>query len=77
MNAQDQLLEALHAATPAESLREIVRSLLAQGHGRRSVCEELEKLRGALQGDGREADDDVVLDVMDLLTGWCRPEARI
>ncbi len=73
-----QFDEALHSTDPFGQLREVVRGLLAEGHEYDALYAELqhyvvEELRAA----GREDDEDVVLDVMDYLTGWCGPDAEL
>jgi hypothetical protein len=68
-----QFRQALRAPQPTEALRAVVRCLLAQGYEREAVAAELESCRRVLQRDGREADEDVVLEVMDFLAGWCSP----
>jgi hypothetical protein len=77
MTVQDWLAGALCSEDPERTLADAVRGLVAQGMERDAVYEELERLRGTLRETGREAEDDLVLDVMDLLTGWCSPQARI
>ena len=44
-------------------------------HDRRQVLNDLEEFRELLREHGE--DEDVVLDVMDFLTGWCSPHERI
>jgi hypothetical protein len=77
MSVRDQLAQALCAEDPTTSLSNAVRLLVAQGQDRDSLYVELEKLRTLLEGSGREADEDVVLDVMDFLSGFCSPQVRI
>ena len=62
---------------PTASLADAVRALVAQGQDRDRIYEELESLRTQLQKDGRESDEDAVLEVMDFLTGFSTPHARI
>jgi hypothetical protein len=69
--------EALRSAQPLERLRAIVRSRLERGEGRERLLAELEDLQRALRASGRDADEDVVLDVMDFLTGWCSPHMKL
>jgi hypothetical protein len=77
MSVRDQLAQTLCAEDPTTSLSNAVKVLVAQGQERDSLYAELEKLRTLLQESGREADEDVVLDVMDFLSGFCSPQARI
>lgn len=77
MTVQDRLVAALCAEDPEGTLADAVRTLVAEGMEHDLVCEELEGLRGILRQADREAEEDIVLDIMDLLTGWCGPHARI
>ena len=72
-----RLREAVGCERPLERLRDEVRRLVEQGHERDSLLEELERLRVTLQHEARDAEEDVVLEVMDFLTGWCSPHMRI
>jgi hypothetical protein len=73
-----QFDEALHAADPFGRLREVVRGLLVAGHERAVLYNELQcYVVDELRPDGRDEDEDVVLDVMDCLVGWCGPDMRL
>jgi hypothetical protein len=76
-SVHDRLTEAVGAMDPTVSLTKAVRALLSQGQDRDAIYSELEGLRVALQAAGRESEEDAVLEVMDFLTGWCSPHARI
>jgi hypothetical protein len=65
--ASEQPLWTLRAAV-AEELRR-------SGDDRPRVLEDLEQLRAVLEDEGR--DEDVVLDVMSFVAGWCSPQLRL
>jgi hypothetical protein len=69
---------ALASRMPLVSLRDVVAHEL---HDRRAdrevVLGELEALRGELRRTGREDLEDVVLEVMDFVAGWCSPHVRL
>jgi hypothetical protein len=74
----DAYLGALESARPLATLSEVVRHELHDRHGDRAVVlRELEDLRGELRRAGRDDLEDVVLEVMDFVTGWCSPHARL
>ncbi|MGH2583768.1 MAG: hypothetical protein ACRDJE_02505 [Dehalococcoidia bacterium] len=74
----DRLIVAVDAVDPTVSLTKAVRALLSQGRqDRDAIYSELEGLRVTIQAAGRESEEDAVLEVMDFLTGWCSPHARI
>jgi hypothetical protein len=75
----EQLETALHSRNPAEALREVVRTLASEGTTKASIYEKLEQLLVELRerASHSESDENTVLDVMDTLTGWCDPAARL
>jgi len=70
---------ALHSPDPARALRSLIRALSLEGHTKTEIYELLEQFVAQLRtGPGyRAADEDLVLDVMDALTGSCHPDARL
>ena len=73
----EHLDAALRASRPTECLREVVRRFLDQGYDRQALAEDLESFRDRLRAEGREADEDIVLEVMDFLAGWCSPHMAL
>jgi hypothetical protein len=66
------------APDPFGQLREVVRGLLVAGHEREALLNELQAyVVDELRPDGRDEDEDVILDVMDCLVGWCGPDMRL
>ena len=74
---QQQFSAALSSERPLECLRTVVQALIEQGHERPSIERELEDFRIRLQQEGRDQDEDIVLDVMDFLVGWCSPHMKV
>ncbi|MBA3866278.1 MAG: hypothetical protein H0X42_08020 [Solirubrobacterales bacterium] len=58
-------------------MRDLVRNELEHGVSRSEVLGQLESLRIELRGGHREQDEDVVLEVMDFVTGWSSPHLRV
>jgi hypothetical protein len=74
----DAYLGALDSPRPLATLRDLVKHELHARHGDRDVVlGELEALRGELRRGGREDLEDVVLEVMDFVAGWCSPHVRL
>ena len=76
----DALLHhALRSPEPARALRAAVEDLFRAGHSKEELYALLEGLvlRLRRQPLPREADEDLVLDTMDALTGWCHPSAQL
>jgi len=68
---------ALISEDPLSALRRFVATRLEGGMSRDAVLGELEELRRELRRRHRERDEDVVLDVMDFVSGWASPHMRI
>lgn len=69
--------EALISDDPVGALRAVVVGLVDAGADRDVVRDELRGYAAGLDGEGRERDYEAVLDVLDMLVGWCGPDARI
>ncbi len=69
--------EALRSPDPVDGLRALAIRLLAEGHGREDVIARFENTRAQLREVNRDAEEDIIMDVMDFLVGWCSPHARI
>jgi len=68
------LTEALQQSHPIEKLEQIVKDLLDKGYSKDSILAEFESFRETTTDEDYE---EIVLDVMDFLTGWCSPHKRI
>jgi len=73
-NKLSVLKEALQQSSPIEKLEQIVKNLLLKGYSKESILAEFEYFRERTTDEDYE---EVVLDVMDFLTGWCSPHKRI
>ena len=58
-------------------LRNAVCRLLAQGQEREAIVKELERFRDNLRDKGREQEEDLVLEVLDYVTGWSSPHMNL
>ena len=68
---------ALRATSVLPTLREVFSRELAAGTSRDSLIALSEDLRIHLRADNREDDEDAILEVMDMLVGWCGPDERL
>ncbi len=72
---------SLAIATPADKLapklRTFVRESIDTDYPREQLYVDLARAQEALSDLGDEKREDAVLDVMDFLTGWCAPGARL
>lgn len=68
-----------HARARAAALEQMriltTEEVAARGGDVISILEELEELRSIARREG--LDEDVVLDLMDFVTGWCSPHMKI
>lgn len=60
---------ALREEEPATALHAVVHSLLRAGHRRREIGDALEEYRKRLIAQGRQGDDELVLDILAVLDG--------
>jgi hypothetical protein len=67
LNSSKDHCEALQAVSA------LVRSLRRQGQTREAILVRLDALRSSVSVE----QEDVLLDVMDFLVGWCSPNLRI
>ena len=67
------LIEAAESEDAPASLRKLVQQLIDSGVSEEDLLEDLGEIRLLFP----EKVSDVIADTMDLLSGWCAPEARI
>ena len=73
-NELSVLTEALQQSRPMEKLEKIAKDLLGKGCSKENILAEFESFRETTTDEDNE---EVVLDTMDFLTGWCSPHKRI
>lgn len=61
----------------ADTLQDQVKSMVRAGQSRDALYEELKRLALALRREGRDDLEDEVMEVMDVLVGWCAPSTRL
>jgi hypothetical protein len=77
MDVQSRFEQEFGYDQPMLRLRAEVEQLLIEGYDRDLPYSQLDAFRSVLLASGRDADDDVVLEVMDFLTGWCSPDMNL
>jgi hypothetical protein len=73
MATTDEFRAALASEHRLDDLRRAAEHELRAGTPREQVVARLEALRAGLP----DSDEDVVLEVLDFVTGWCSPHARL
>lgn len=76
-NPVDLLLDAYRYDDVEAVLRILARGLLAEGMTLHDVVAAFEEARTVLQADGRDADEEYLLDVLDALHWWAPPGKSI
>jgi hypothetical protein len=78
MNADNRCEAALQSEEPERRLRTLVLDLANEGRGNSEIYALLENVLVRLRADnGPEEQEESILNVMDALTGWCHPAARL
>jgi hypothetical protein len=79
MTPLERLRTALVSADPAEALRATILALSEEGQTQTGVYGLLEELRLTLRTGGEltEEREELLLDLMDAVSGWCHPTARL
>jgi hypothetical protein len=77
MEVSQQLRKMIDAGHDNLVLREELQRLLAKGFDRNVIMQELERLRSHFREAQQEDMEDLVLDLMDFLTGWCSPDMKL
>jgi hypothetical protein len=70
---REVLAEAMKSENPTLAFRSAVKKRVDEGVARDGLITELEALRKSVD----ESQENVVLEVMDFLKGWCAPDMKI
>ena len=77
MDLHGSLRASLSQEDQGERLRELASNLLKDGLSRDELIAQFESFREVLRREGREDEEDVVLDTMDYMVGWCSPHMKL
>ena len=77
MRVDERIELALHSPEPFKQLHALAVNLLDQGSDRATVIQDFKKVQRQLRAADREAEEDVLMDVLDCLVDWCSPHVRI
>jgi hypothetical protein len=70
---REVMMDAVEGAGGFESLRGLVQRFLDEGSPPDLVLEDLSQIRALVS----ETNEELVLDVMDLIAGWCAPQFKL
>jgi hypothetical protein len=76
-NFDERFENALQSSEPHKTLTEFVTELASSGHTQEEVYQIFDSFRSQLRLAARESDEDIVMDVMDYICGWCSPHSRL
>lgn len=77
---ESRILELLEEHEPGDliiPLREFANAELLRGYPREELLNDFECVRSMLEAEDREDEEDDLIAVMDALTGYCSPAARL
>ena len=77
MKHQERFETAPCFGEPLAALSSLVLELSAEGHKKAEILKLFENYALCLRKNNRESDEDLLMEVMDALTGWCHPSARL
>ncbi len=72
-----EIAAALQQEWPFAALWEVAKARRDAGRSREELMDDMSALRAELVAAGREADEDVVLEVMDCLSGHVSPHLKL
>jgi hypothetical protein len=77
MTFEDALDQALQSSEPLQEVRRVAEQLARDGLSKAAVLEQFEQTRQRLRVQGKEREEDLLLEVMDFIEGWCSPHMKI
>jgi hypothetical protein len=77
MNFDILFEEALKSEDPMGHLRDLVKRLLKEGVKHEDIDKEVSRFHLFLMSQGRDEDDDIILELGTALDGWCHPDYKL
>jgi hypothetical protein len=77
MPIDPSIQEALAGPDSLNKLLLLVKKLQSQGVSNDSILQLFEQVRQQLRAQGREQEEDLIMEVMDFLVGWCSPHMKL
>jgi hypothetical protein len=74
---EQELEDSVGSPNPHERLVALIVTLNHNGLGKDALIELLNQFRSKMRKENREAHEDIVMEVMDLVVGWCHPTQRL
>jgi hypothetical protein len=64
----------LDSADPVQALRGLVDAFAGEGASTETIYDQFERVMLAERSAGRSSREELLLELMDALTGWCHPD---
>ena len=79
MRIEERFERALHSQEPLKALNNLALELSAEGRGETDIYNLFENFILYLRngGEKKDAEEELLMEAMDALTGWCHPSAQI
>ncbi len=77
MTFAEALALALQSSEPLQEVRSLAEQLARDGFSKAAVLEQFERTRQSLRVQGKEWEEDLLLEVMDFIEGWCSQHLKI
>jgi hypothetical protein len=77
MTFEDALNLALQSSEPLQEVRSFAEQLTRDGLSKAAVLEQFEQTRQSLRVQGKQREEDLLLEVIDFIEGWCSPHMKI
>jgi hypothetical protein len=77
MALKESIEKALESPEPFKELRHLAVQLLSKGQDQTAILAVFEKVRQELRQGNRGQEEDVIMEVMDCLVGWCSPHMKL
>ena len=71
---------AMQSERVEENLRQTILDLAKEGHSKEEIMDAMDHLLEHVRevhSSAESAEEDMILEVMDALTGWCHPKSRL
>jgi hypothetical protein len=68
---------ALEQSVPRDALAALLKTLKSEGVSQAEMYSQFDSLRAKYDDPATSAQYDAILDTMDIISGWCRPELRL
>ena len=76
MDRISEFRKCIWAMDSSSCLRRTIEQMMALGIDKDSILSDLNVLKSEMRTSGNEKLEDVVLDAMDCVVGWCSPHQR-